>query len=302
MQNVLLTLWPLFALIALGAILRRNKTFEPAFWVGAEKLNYFLLFPALLINSLAKAPLNDPQLFHLAGAIFSVVITITILCLLLKKFTGWTAGRFGAIVQGNIRFNTYLGLAIVADLFGTSGLGIAALILAILVPLSNVTSVLCLTAGQNVTLRQLVLPIIKNPLIISCVIGIVINLTGIGLPFGSDQFLKLLAATSLPLGLICIGAALHISTLKAESRMISVNTISRLTVVPIIAYTIASVLGLSSSVTVLMVIFFSIPTAPTSYILTRQLNGDSELMAGIITSQTMFAAITLPIVLGFLAM
>ncbi|MDM3766485.1 AEC family transporter, partial [Proteus mirabilis] len=79
------------------------------------------------------------------------------------------------------------------------------LILATLVPLSNVTSVLCLTAGQNVTFRQLIFPIIKNPLIISCVIGIVINLSGIGLPFGSDQFLKLLAATSLPLGLICIG-------------------------------------------------------------------------------------------------
>ncbi|OAT46522.1 putative membrane protein [Proteus hauseri ATCC 700826] len=301
MQNVLLTLWPLFALIALGAILRRNKTFEPAFWVGAEKLNYFLLFPALLINSLAKAPLNDPQLFHLAGAIFSVVITITILCVIIKKITGWNAGRFGAIVQGNIRFNTYLGLAIVADLFGTSGLGIAALILAILVPLSNVTSVLSLTAGQNVTLRQLILPIIKNPLIISCVIGIIINLSGIGLPLGSDQFLKLLAATSLPLGLICIGAALHISTLKAESKMICINTISRLTIVPIIAYAIASVLELSSSVTVLMVIFFSIPTAPTSYILTRQLGGDSELMAGIITAQTMFSAITLPIILGMLS-
>lgn len=49
----------------------------------------------------------------------------------------------------------------------------------------------------------------------------------------------------------------------------------------------------------LLVIFFSIPTAPTSYILTRQLGGDSELMAGIITSQTMLAAITLPIVLSF---
>lgn len=302
MQNVLLTLWPLFALIALGAILRRNKTFEPAFWVGAEKLNYFLLFPALLINSLAKAPLNDPQLPHLASAIFSIVITITILCFILKKFIGWPAGRFGAIVQGNIRFNTYLGLAIVADFFGVSGLGIAALILAILVPLSNVTSVLCLTVGQNVTFKQLALPIIKNPLIISCIIGIAINLTGIGLPFGTDQFLKLLAATSLPLGLICIGAALHLSTLKAESKMISINTISRLCIVPMIAYAISYLLGLSPLVMTLFVIFFSIPTAPTAYILTRQLGGDSELMAGIITAQTMFAVFTLPIILSFIAL
>lgn len=175
------------------------------------------------------------------------------------------------------------------------------MILATLVPLSNVTSVLCLTAGQDVTFRQLILPIIKNPLIISCVIGIIINLSGIGLPFGSDQFLKLLAATSLPLGLICIGAALHLSTLKAESKMIGINTVTRLLIVPIIAYSVAYFLGLSSLVMMLLVIFFSIPTAPTSYILTRQLGGDSELMAGIITSQTMFAAITLPIVLSLLA-
>ncbi|MBG6026088.1 AEC family transporter [Proteus mirabilis] len=300
MQNVLLTLWPLFALIALGAILRKNRTFEPAFWVGAEKLNYFLLFPALLINSLANAPLSDPQLPHLAGAIFSVVIIVTVLCVVLKKITSWPAGRFGAIVQGNIRFNTYLGLAIVADLFGVEGLGIAALILATLVPLSNATSVLCLTAGQNVTLRQLIFPIIKNPLIISCVIGIIINLSGVGLPFGSDQFLKLLAATSLPLGLICIGAALHLSTLKAESKMISINTATRLLIVPTIAYSVAYFLGLSPLVTLLLVIFFSIPTAPTSYILTRQLGGDSELMAGIITAQTIFATITLPLILNFL--
>lgn len=110
----------------------------------------------------------------------------------------------------------------------------------------------------------------------------------------------MLAATSLPLGLICIGAALHLSTLKAESKMISINTVTRLLIVPIIAYSVANFLGLSPLVMMLLVIFFSIPTAPTSYILTRQLGGDSELMAGIITAQTMLAAITLPIVLSFL--
>ncbi|HGN0572767.1 TPA: hypothetical protein ACKRI4_000076 [Proteus mirabilis] len=81
---------------------------------------------------------------------------------------------------------------------------------------------------------------------------------------------------------------------------ISINTVTRLLIVPIIAYSVANFLGLSPLVMMLLVIFFSIPTAPTSYILTRQLGGDSELMAGIITSQTMLAAITLPIVLSFL--
>ncbi|TOO52690.1 transporter, partial [Vibrio parahaemolyticus] len=50
--------------------------------------------------------------------------------------------------------------------------------------------------------------------------------------------------------------------------------------------------------TLLLVIFFAIPTAPTAYILTRQLNGDSQLMAGIITLQTVMAVFTLPLVLS----
>lgn len=83
--------------------------------------------------------------------------------------------------------------------------------------------------------------------------------------------------------------------------MIGINTVTRLLIVPVIAYSVAYFLGLSSLVMMLLVIFFSIPTAPTSYILTRQLRGDSELMAGIITSQTILAVMTLPIILSFLA-
>lgn len=78
MEQILLVLWPLFALIAMGFILRRSSLFSVDFWPSAEKLNYFILFPALLINSLASAPLDSPKLPYLAGAIF--------LCLLLAVY------------------------------------------------------------------------------------------------------------------------------------------------------------------------------------------------------------------------
>lgn len=297
MEKILLVLWPLFALIAMGFALRRTALFSVDFWPSAEKLNYFILFPALLMNSLATAPLDNPKLPFLASAIFFILAVSSLLVLVNKYLFKITIGRFGAYIQGVTRFNTYLGLAIIADLFGTEGIAIAAVIMAILVPSTNIIAVLSLSAGKKVSIQQLFLPIIKNPLIISCFLGILLNLSPIGLPFGSDQLLKLLAAASLPLGLICIGGALQTATLKNEFKPIIVTTLIRLLAMPSLAIFTAYLFSLPELETVLLAIFFSIPTAPTAYILTRQLKGDSQLMAGIITLQTITAILTLPLVL-----
>jgi malonate transporter and related proteins len=56
MAYVLTTLWPLFILIAAGFTMQRRGFPNPAFWPGAERFNYFVLFPALLFNSLSTAP------------------------------------------------------------------------------------------------------------------------------------------------------------------------------------------------------------------------------------------------------
>ncbi|HBO21953.1 MAG TPA: transporter [Providencia sp.] len=297
MEKILLVLWPLFALIAMGFALRRTALFSVDFWPSAEKLNYFILFPALLMNSLATAPLDNPKLPFLASAIFFILAVSSLLVLVNKYLFKITIGRFGAYIQGVTRFNTYLGLAIIADLFGTEGIAIAAVIMAILVPSTNIIAVLSLSAGKKVSIQQLFLPIIKNPLIISCFLGILLNLSPIGLPFGSDQLLRLLAAASLPLGLICIGGALQTATLKNEFKPIIVTTLIRLLAMPSLAIFMAYLFSLPELETVLLAIFFSIPTAPTAYILTRQLKGDSQLMAGIITLQTITAILTLPLVL-----
>ncbi|HHR5803256.1 TPA: AEC family transporter [Providencia alcalifaciens] len=297
MEKISLVLWPLFALITMGFILRRTALFSADFWPSAEKLNYFILFPALLISSLANALLDNPKLPYLACAILFILAISSLFVVLIKYLFKISIPKFGAHIQGIIRFNTYLGLAIIADLFGSEGIAISAVIMAILVPSCNVIAVLSLSAGKKVTLKQLVMPIAKNPLIISCVIGILLNLLPIGLPCGSDQFLKLLAAASLPLGLICIGVALQTATLRKEFKPIMVSTLLRLLAMPILAVLTAHLFSLPALERVLLVIFFAIPTAPTSYILTKQLNGDSQLMAGIITFQTILAVITLPLVL-----
>ena len=128
-----------------------------------------------------------------------------------------------------------------------------------------------------------------------------INLLGIDLPGGSDRLLDLLAAASLPLGLLCVGAALRPQELRGEKPALAWNCTLRLLAMPLLAYVVARALHLPALESSVLVLFFALPTAPTAYVLTRQLGGDGHLMAGIITLQTLLAALSLPLVLALLA-
>lgn len=293
MIELLLALWPLFALIVGGYVLSRRGFPNEAFWPGAERLNYFILFPALLFNSLATAPLDNPQLPRMALAVLLGLGIAWLALLVVCRLRGWPAARFGAFSQGILRFNTYLGLAAVGSLFGQPGLTLAALMLALMVPTVNVLSVWSLTAERGVSARSLLLPIIRNPLILACLAGALVNLSGLGLPGGSGRLLSLLAAASLPLGLLCVGAALKPEQLGGEVPALAWNSLLRLLLMPLLALAVAIGLQLPTMESTVLVLFFALPTAPTAYVLARQLGGDANLMAGIITLQHLLAAASL---------
>src|SRR5690606_34122560 len=151
-----------------------------------------------------------------------------------------------------------------------------------------------LSAGERRSVAGLLLPILKNPLILACLGGVAANLLGIGLPGGSDRLLGLLAAASLPLGLLCVGAALRPQELSGEKAALAWTCALRLLARPALALLVARLLHLPALESSVLVLFFALPTAPTSYVLTRQLGGDGHLMAGIITLQTLLAAASLP--------
>jgi malonate transporter and related proteins len=296
MLQILVSLWPLFAIILGGLALRRSGFPGDDFWPGAERINYFILFPALLLRNLATAPLANPALPRLALAVVLVLALAWIALLLVRRGRGWPPARFGVHAQGTIRFNTYIGLATTASLLGPAGVTQAAMLLAVTVPTVNVLSVHAF-AGSGLRWRALLPMLAKNPLILACLAGTLANIAGLPLAGGLDQLLGLLAATSLPLGLLCVGAALQPQELKSEVGSLAGSAAVRLLAVPALAFAAARLLDLPPTAGAVLVIFFALPTAPTSYVLTRQLGGDAHLMAGIITFQTLAAALTLPLVL-----
>ena len=294
---ILIALFPLITLIATGYIIKRTVFVENGFWQGAEKLNYYVLFPAMLFVNLADAEIK-------LSAIQNVVVTLSIVFMIglialytLKGIYKTRTEQFGVYVQSNLRFNSYIGIAVVAALFFQPGMTIFAILLVLGIPIVNIFSVLALTHSGNMNSLQVLISLVKNPLIVGALFGGIFNLSGLQLWDGLTAFLKQLALCSLPLGLMCVGAALNFKGLGSNLVPLWVNTLSRLILMPGLAYLTCLLLNIPQLEMQVLVLFFALPTASSAYILTKVLGGDSQLMAGVISLQTLIAAFTLPLVL-----
>ena len=300
MHSIVLALFPLIAFIVTGYIFKQKKFLSDAFWAGAERLNYFVLFPAMLFGTLLSAQINAEMLSSIVK-ILSLMFGIIMLVLYgLKGLFGWRNFSFGVFVQSNIRFNTYIGLAVVSSVFHASGMILLAIVLAISIPIVNVLSVFALTERQGIALHQILLSLLKNPLILSCLMGIGFNLSGIVLWQGLTDYLQQLARCSLALGLMCVGAALQFGAFKQHALSLGLNVVSRLLFIPLLAWLICQLLHFSVLETQVFVLFFALPTASASYTLCKVLGGDSQLMAGIISLQTLISVLSLSCILAFL--
>lgn len=294
---------PIFLLILVGFLLRWRGFVERPAWEAIEKLTYMILFPALLVRTLATTDFGSLPILPIVAAInLPLVLTVLLLMTLVARFMA-DGPALTSMLQGFIRPNTYIGLAIAAGLFGETGLATATLAVAASVPLVNLLSVIALSRyGENgsKTLGGLLLAIIKNPIIVACVLGILLNASGIGLPSLSDPFLEILGRAALPLGLIAVGAGLELRGNGGDLAALVAPVAGKLVALPIITVFTCSLFSVTGSSATIAILFNALPVASSSYILARQMGGDAGLMARIITVQTAAAMLTLPLLLGLL--
>ena len=295
---ILGALGPIFALILLGLSLRWFGFPGDGFWPAAERFTYFILFPALLVHRLALSRLGDYAVLPVAFIIVALLLTMTALVYALRSWLNVDGPAFTSVYQGVIRFNTYVGLAVVLALFHAEGGTAAALVMAIMIPLINVLCVLVLSAHahQLVTVNGVLRGLLTNPLILGCLIGIGLNVSGIGLPWGSAAVLEILARAALPLGLLAVGAGLQLDGLARPGLLVATSGL-KLLALPALAALFCWIVQPGRLETAVLITFAALPGATAAYILARHMGGDASLMAAIITVETALALITLPLVL-----
>ncbi|MBL1100988.1 AEC family transporter [Streptomyces coffeae] len=291
---------PIVLLIALGYALKRSMITAESFWSEAERLSYRVLLPALFLHSLATADTDDLPVGALAGALIASTVAVAVLVIACKPLMGLKGDAFTSVFQGSIRFNNYIGVTIAAGLFGTKGVAFAAVCNAAIVPTVNVLCVLVFAWFGTARLHfsGIVKQLVTNPLILACAGGILLQALGLSLPPGIEPALQALGAASMPLGLLCIGAALRFGTARSWVAPILTSSSAKFALMPTATFLAAQLIGLGSQALIIAVLFQALPTASSSYILARQLGGDAPLMAGITAMQTVLGIAAVPLVVA----
>ena len=291
---------PILILILVGYGLKRIKFLSEESWSGMEKLTYFILLPALLIRTLGNQTLTGTPWPSMVVVLSGVMITSALVLIFFHRIRASTNGAtFTSIFQGGIRFNTYIALSVAQGLYGFEGLALSSVVAGFMIVLANL---LCISVfiiwGKNTIngLTAFVREVVRNPLIIGCAIGWFLSLSGIGLPGISENILDIVGQAALPFGLLAVGAALKPEVIHGHLGSISISSIVQFGLKPLLAALLISFMGLTGVAAGVLVIFFMTPTATSGYILARQLGGDTETIASIITFQTLLAFIVMPII------
>jgi predicted permease len=299
--SILTSLLPVFLIIICGYVLKKNNFPGDKFWPGAERIVYYILFPALLFSSSAGASWDSYSVSSMVWAILAALFIMCGLLLILRPKLTKKDASFTSVFQGSIRFTSYIGFAAVFSLFGDEGLYLTAIFITVMIPMVNILCIMVLVryGGQEGGWHWILTTVIKNPLVIACLAGMALNLLGLKLPEMVGNFTTILGKGSLPLGLLAVGASLQFNAIKKTIPEIVYACLLKLLLLPTLMWLSCLLIGVDNLSTSVAVLFAALPGSPLSYILAKQLGGDTRLMSSIIAVQTGISMITLPIVIAF---
>src|SRR5256884_9816784 len=247
-------LLPVFLLIITGFLLRRWLIGEDAHWVGLERLLYYVMFPALLIESLARADLSKVPVLAVGGTLLAAVLLMAALCLALRpvfaRHLGADGPAFTSLFQGATRWQTFVALAVAGNLYGDLGLALSSVAMVAMIPVLNAMSVWVLVRYASTSIpdwRAVLMTIARNPFIWACFVGLTLNPVSAWIPQPAHAFVDALGRSSLALGLLIVGAGLRIAELIRPNAVMAVTCFLKLVVMPALAVGVGYACGLSGT-------------------------------------------------------
>lgn len=289
-MSVILLILPDFFLIALGWMLLHKWRFTPAFFRELEKLVYFILFPALLFQSITKTPISLGDAYVLLQATAALSGAGILLAWLAIPVLRPDVSAHASVSQTAYRFNTYIGLSIASSM-GGSAQTIMAILVGLAVPLVNMAAVHSL-ARQN---GRILLEIVRNPLILATSLGLFWNLASLPVPGPVNTSLTRLGACAIAIGLLCVGATLSLQATRGQARLVSWMIGVRLLIMPVIAIAIGFWLSLPMVERQVLLLFAALPTASSAHVLAARMGGQPQLVAITMSIGTVISAVTLPV-------
>ncbi len=299
MQNLIVSfnvVAPLLILMTLGAVLLRINILDTP---TVKKMNaavFRAFLPALIFNNIYKSSMEDVKNIKTALYIIAVILFMNVISYLYVVIFEKDNKKRGVMMQGMCRSNFVIfGLPMCTLICGEDVMGKVAIAVAIVVPVLNVCAVLALEIfrGGKPSVKKILKGIIKNPLIIASIVGIIVLVSGLKLPTIIENAVSDVAKIATPLALVLLGASINFSTVKGNLKQLIATIAGKLIVMPLVGFTVAALMGMRGSDMALLIAAFTTPTAVSSYPMALEMDGDGDLAAQIVAFCTAICVVTI---------
>lgn len=287
---------PLFLLMMVGYAARRFGIINERDVRRFNAIIFRSFMPVLLFESIYSSDFESAV--NLRLIIFSVLAVLVMigLCIAFVMFIEKDRSRQGVMIQGLYRSNFALvGIPVAEALMRGGDISVVAVLLAAIVPVFNVAAVLILEnfGGKKTDVRHMLLDVLKNPLIIASVLGLLFLGLDIKLPGIVMTVVEDMSDAAGPIALFLLGAFFRFETMGKYKKEIAIVSFGRLIVIPGIFLTLGYVMGFRGAEFAGLIALFASCTAVASFTMAEQMGGDSELAGDIVVTTSVLCSFSL---------
>lgn len=302
---------PIIFTVAIGYFLKRAGLVNEELAWTANKMVFRLFLPVMLfVNVLGVEDINSIEFDYV---IYAAVVTVIVFLIAIPPVMLATkpSERRGALLQATFRSNyAFVGIPLATALCGEYGAAVATLMSIVTIPLFNALAVVSLSIFSDsgrISVKKILLGIVKNPLIIGIFTGIVfllartylgkigvnIDIREVGAIWGT---LKYLSSLATPLALVMLGAQFEFSAIASLKREIIFGTLAKCFVVPLIGIGVAYIAfrdRFDSAEFASLLAVFATPISISSVPMAQEMGADSTLAGQLVVFTTLGSALTI---------
>lgn len=289
--TILLGLLPSFLMVILGGVIRNRLSVNA--WQGLDRLNFEILFPALIFTAASSRPIAVADIVHIGPAVWAILLAGLCLGYGARRFGPKNFTDFAGAWQTAWRFNTALGFVAVETL-SVKPVGILAVAVGMAIPMANLFAVTALSRGAG-GFRHTMVKIGTNPFLLASVCGVLVGLSGLKIPGPIMAPLEMLSRAAIPVALISVGATMNWGALARLNAFSGIIVATKLIFLPALTISTCLALGIDPVISATLLLFSALPTASAAHVLAAGFGADRELAATLVAQTTLLAAVTLPV-------
>jgi malonate transporter len=239
---------PVFGLILCGYLVGRTRLLSVDGVKGLTNFVFYVAMPALLFRALATLQHPGTVEVDILFAYYGSVFVIYAVAMAISRFVFRHGFEEQAMLGMSATFSNsvLLGIPVALAAFGDAALLPTMLIIGIhpLVLITLPTVLLEIHRGRGGRWHRVLATItgalLRNPIIVAMILGILFNVLGFALPSIVDRFLELLGRAGPPTALFSVGAALTAYRIGGDLREVAVAMALKLVGLPLLVWLAAT--------------------------------------------------------------